>query len=64
MHYWTQNVYKPDTMHNHGTREMVSLDVTSHFPSILVALAKDVTQLLLESPVDIPPETIMETINY
>ncbi len=43
---------------------MVSIDVISLFPSILIDLAKElVTQLLLKNPLDIPSDSIMEMLN-
>ncbi len=44
---------------------MVSFDVISPFPSIPIDLAKEeVTQLLLENPLDISSESIMEMLNH
>ncbi len=41
---------------------MVSFVFISLFPSIPIDLAKEVaTRLLMESPIDIPTESIMET---
>ncbi len=43
----------------------VSFDVISLFPSIPIDLAKEVvTWLLMESPIDIPTESIMEMLNH
>ncbi len=44
---------------------MVSFDVIALFPSIPIDLAKEVvTRLLMESPIDIPAESIMEMLNH
>ncbi len=44
---------------------MVSFDVISLFPFIPIDLAEEfVAQLLLESPLDIPSESIMEMLSH
>ncbi len=44
---------------------MVSFDVIALFPSIPIDLAKEVvTRLLMESPIDIPTESIIEMLNH
>ncbi len=44
---------------------MVSFDIISLFPSIAIDLAEEVVaQLLLDSPKDIPSESLMEMLNH
>ncbi len=44
---------------------MVSFDVKALLPSIPIDLAKEaVTRLLMESPIDMPTESVMEMLNH